>query len=123
MKAFTSKLLAFAVIVCAVTLLISGCATKKFDSNGRVRSYTYAQGLVELGPPDKQAKLSDGKTVAEWIERRSGSGLSIGVGAGSYGSHTAPGVGVSKSVGSSDDHKLTLTFDKDGRLSAWTKNY
>jgi hypothetical protein len=37
-------------------------------------------GLVELGPPDKQAKLSDGKTVAEWITRRSGgSGLSVSI--------------------------------------------
>jgi hypothetical protein len=101
--------------------LLGGCATtKKVDWNNRVGSYTYDQAIVELGPPDKQAKLSDGQTVAEWITRRAGgSGLTIGT--GFYGG--GAGVGVSQSVGSSYDRSLKLTFDTEGRLSNWSKNY
>jgi len=104
-------------------LLLAGCATKKTDWNSRVGSYTYDQAVIDLGPPDKKAKLSDGKTVAEWITHRSGGGgLSIGVGGGSYGRHGGMGVGVSQSVGSgSSDRGLRLIFGTDGKLSSWSK--
>jgi hypothetical protein len=105
----------------ALALVLLGCSTtKKVDWNSRVGLFTYDQAIVELGPPDKQAKLSDGKTVAEWITRRSGgSGLTIGT--GYYGGNA--GVGVSQSVGSGySDRSLKLTFDTDGRLSNWSKH-
>ena len=45
--------------------LTTGCKTApKIDWNSRVGNYTYDQAVAELGPPDKSAKLSDGKTVA-----------------------------------------------------------
>jgi len=125
MKAHTSFKLVFSL--CAVIgllgLSLAGCATQKTDWNSRVGSYTYDQAVAEMGPPDKQTKLSDGKTVAEWITRRSGgSGLSIGVGGGSYGSHSGMGVGVSQSVGSGGgDRGLRLMFDTDGKLNSWSK--
>jgi len=125
MKAQTS--LRYACSLCTVVALfgwlLAGCATKKTDWNGRVGSYTYDQAVTEMGPPDKQTKLSDGKTVAEWITRRSGgSGLSIGVGGGSYGSHGGMGVGVSQSVGSGGGERgLRLVFDMDGKLTSWSK--
>ena len=77
--------------------------------------------MTELGPPDKQAKLSDGRTVAEWITHRSGgSGVSVGTGFFSGGA----GVGVSQSVGSGRSDKiLTLTFGTNNVLAAWSKNY
>jgi len=102
-------------------LALIGCSTtKKADWNARVGSYTYDQAIVELGPPDKQTKISDGKTVAEWITRGSG-GTGLSVGTGFSGSHA--GVGVSQSIGSgSEDRWLRLTFDTNGRLSDWSKN-
>jgi len=105
-------------------LLVAGCnTTKKTDWNNRVGSYTFDQALAEMGPPDKQASLADGKTVTEWITRRSGgSGLSIGVVGGSYGSSSGMGVGVSQSVGSGGgDRVLRLVFDPDGKLTSWSK--
>jgi len=110
----------FALLVPALVLI--GCSTtKKVDWNSRVGSYTYDQAIAELGPPDKQAKLSDGKTVAEWITRRSG-GTGLSIGTGYYGG--GAGVGVSQSVGSGySDRSLKLTFDTDGRLSNWARNY
>jgi hypothetical protein len=77
--------------------------------------------VTELGPPDKQARLSDGKTVAEWITHRSGgSGLSVGT--GFYSGDV--GVGMSHSVGQGyRDKVLNLTFDRDNKLATWSKNY
>ena len=109
-------------LLLSLGLSLVGCSTtKKADWNNRVGSYTYDQAIVELGPPDKQTKISDGKTVAEWVTRRSG-GTGLSVGTGFYGNHT--GVGVSQSIGSgSSDRWLRLTFDTHGRLSDWSKNY
>lgn len=114
----------FYVVVALFGLLVAGCSTtKKVDWNSRVGSYTYDQAVTEMGPPDKQAKLSDGKTVAEWITHRSGGGgLSLGVGGGSYGSHGGMGVGMSQSVGSGGSERgLRLVFDTDGKLTSWSK--
>ena len=106
------------VLVALLSLFLAGCASpKRIDWNGRVGSYTYDQAVADMGPPDKQTKTSDGSTVAEWVTGRSGgSGLSIGTGL--YGS--SGGVGVSQSVGSGSRAPFTrLTFDTNGRLSAW----
>jgi hypothetical protein len=110
------------VALILVTLVIAGCATTRpVDWNSRVGSYTFDQAVTELGPPDKQAKLSDGKTVAEWITRREG-GTSFSVGTGFVGGNT--GVGVGQTVGTGySDRVLTLTFGTNNVLTAWSKNY
>ena len=103
-------------------LVLAGCATApKINWAARVGNYTFDQAVTELGPPDKQAKLSDGKTVAEWITHRNGgSGLSVGT--GFYGGGV--GVGMSHSVGQGyRDRVLNLTFDADNQLASWSKNY
>jgi len=79
-----NKSFAVKIVWLAAALFIAGCATHRVDWDTRVGVYTYNQAVVELGPPDKQAKLTDGQTVAEWISRYS-SGGSVGVGTGFYG--------------------------------------
>ena len=109
-------------VVALVAAFIVGCqTTKPVDWNSRIGNYTFDQAVTELGPPDKQAKLSDGKTVAEWITHRNGgSGLSVGT--GFYGGGV--GVGMSHSVGQGyRDRVLNLTFDADNKLGSWSKNY
>ena len=103
---------------------IAGCkTTPPVDWKARVGTYTFDQAVTDLGPPDKQAKLTDGKTGAKWITHRSG-GTSFGVGTGFYsgGGGSTVGVGVGQSVGNSD-RILTLTFGTNNMLSAWSKNY
>ena len=96
-------------------------STPKVDWNSRIGNYTYNQAVAELGPPDKSAKLSDGKTVAQWI-KHSSSGVSFGLGTGFYGGHG--GVGVGQSVGTGyGDKVLRLIFDPDNKLLEWKKNY
>ena len=110
------------VILALAAVFIAGCATTKpIDWNSRVGSYTFDQAVTELGPPDKQAKLSDGKTVAEWITHREG-GTSFSVGTGFCGGNTGFGVGQTVGTGYSD-RVLTLTFSTNNVLAAWSKNY
>ena len=113
------------VIFALATALITGCkSTPPIDWNSRVGSYTYDQAVTDLGPPDKQAKLTDGKNVCEWItHRHGGSGLSVGTGFYSGGGGIGTGVGVGQSIGSGyPDKILKLTFGTDHKLVAWSKN-
>lgn len=90
------------VALLAVALLVVGCATTgQVDWNKRVGSFTYDQAIVELGPPDKQSKLSDGRTLAEWSSRS----------VGGSGSRSAPVAG---------GRALRLTFGMNGRLADWS---
>lgn len=103
-------------------LASTGCkSTPKIDWNSRVGNYTYDQAVAELGPPDKSAKLSDGKTVADWI-RHSGGGVSFGLGTGYSSGNTGMGVGQSVGTGFSDK-VLRLVFGSDNKLVSWSKNY
>ena len=80
------------ILVLTVTFL-AGCATNPaVNWDSRVGHYTYSQAVAELGPPDRQARLSDGKSVYKWYVQPPGgthfnSGMSYygnnGFGAGS----------------------------------------
>jgi hypothetical protein len=114
-------LIALSMFVAGVVL--TGCkSTPKIDWQSRVGIYTFDQAIAELGPPDKTATLSDGRKVADWVERSRGSGLSFGVGTGF--SSGGVGMGVGQSVGSGGRERvLRLTFDAENRLISWHKNY
>lgn len=104
-----------------LALFIAGCATKpQTDWNSRVGSFTYDQAVIELGPPNAQTTLTDGRRVADWVVGRKGSsGFSLGF--GSYGGNT--GVGVSQGFGTGPQDKiLRLTFSADGNLAEWKRN-
>ena len=110
-------------LLATFALVFGGCSTtKKVDWDSRVGNYTYDQAVTELGPPDKQTTLSDGKLVADWISRRSGGGTSFGIGGGSFGRSGGVGVGVGTSSGYKD-RVLRLTFGPDKKLLSWSKNY
>ena len=51
-------------------ILFAGCVTPKIDWQSRVGHYTYDQAVMEFGPPDKSARLTNGATVADWLTRR-----------------------------------------------------
>ncbi len=104
----------------AAVALFAGCATHRVDWNTRVGNYTFDQSVTELGPPDKQAKLSDGRTVAEWVTRyNSGPAVSIGTGFSRY-----PGsMGVVQTYPANNyESKLRLTFSTNSVLEKWIKD-
>ncbi len=81
--------------------------------------YTFNQAVAELGSPDRQIKLNDGRIASQWITLHGSSDSSSGNGTGvsTYGmaGNTAPLT--------YKDHVLELTFGPDGKLVSWTKNY
>lgn len=56
----------------ATILMLCGCATNRVDWNSRIGNYTFDHAVEELGVPDRQATLTDGSVVAEWLTRRGG---------------------------------------------------
>jgi hypothetical protein len=109
----------FALFTLFSTLLLSGCLGPRVDWNTRIGHYTYDQAVVELGPPDKTAKLSDGHTVAEWISRYSNGGtVSYGMGYNNY----PYGPMIQTTGPSYYERHFRLTFSSDNVLTAWTRN-
>lgn len=102
-----------------MVVMLAGCATHKINWASRVGSYTHDQAILELGPPDKQATLTDDTVVAEWLTRgatlySSGAGYYGYPGwAGYYGGFYPP------YVQTTPNYFLRLTFGPDGRLTAW----
>ena len=96
-------------------LLLAGCkSTPKVDWNSRIGYYTYDQAVMELGPPNAVARLTNGNTVADWVTGQTGGGgWSVGTGVG-----VGPvGVGVGRSLGSSPTLRvLRLVFGPDNKL-------
>ena len=92
-------------------LLLAGCVTPKIDWAARVGNYTYDQAVMEFGPPDKSAKLSDGSTVAEWLTRRG----QVVVAPGTYFGPLTPMYSETYVPA----RFLRLAFDANGRLKTW----
>ena len=104
-------------IVAGLILLLfaAGCATTpKIDWAGRVGNYTYDQAVIELGPPDKQAKLKDNTVVADWLTQR---GYRHATGAFAFGNPWYYGpIHPVYSDYETPNYYLRLTFGPDGKL-------
>jgi hypothetical protein len=106
--------------VCA-GVLAGGCSTGKVNWGCRVGSYTFDQAVLELGPPDKQATLTDGTRVADWMTRSGGvRRVAVGgpYGYGPYGYSALHPAYVEHQV---PDTFLRLIFDPEGNLREWKK--
>jgi hypothetical protein len=121
MKAsLAAKVLSLAVLFFAVAF-IAGCkTTPAVDWNSRVGVYTFNQAVADMGPPAKQSKLSDAKTVDQWITLHGSNGVFTG---GGFNNNNY-GMGAGQTIAQSyKDHVLELTFGPDGKLVSWAKNY
>jgi hypothetical protein len=100
-----------------VTLWLTGCATQRVDWAARVGQYPYEQAVLDMGPPDKHAKLADGTIVAEWLTNRGATYAYSTPGpygpfySGYLNTYTTPG------------RFVRLTFGPDGQLTTWKKLY
>lgn len=96
----------------ATAVFLTACATgPKVDWQSRVGHFTFDQAVVELGPPDKDATLTDGTRVCEWLTARSRSSSYVTGYRGFYSVNDA----------STPDYYLRLTFTADRQLQAWKK--
>jgi hypothetical protein len=108
------------IFLCGATaILFAGCSTQKVNWNARIGNYTMDQAIIDFGPPDKQAKLSDGKTVDEWISHYSSGGY-VGVSTGIYGTPYGGGF-IESSSPTYYESKMQLTFGTNRVLTAWSK--
>jgi len=94
--------------------------TPRVDWNTRVGTFTYDQAVLELGPPDKQTKLTNSQTVAEWISHYS-TGGTMGVGTGIYGGGIGGGYVIQTAPTYRESH-LRLIFGTNNVLAAWSRN-
>jgi len=104
-----------------LVVLLAGCATARVDWRSRLGTYTFDQAVLELGPPDKQAKLSDNPLVAEWLTRRGYSHAQTTLGYGYYPYYYYGPFLPTYIESYSPDYFLRLTFGADGKLKAWKK--
>ena len=109
------------VTLALTVAFLAGCAAPPpINWDSRIGHYTFEQAMAELGAPDRQSRLGDGKTVFKWYIRppvvsHFNSGMSY------YGNND---FGASQTVGSSyNNEMLQLTFDTNGELTAWSKSY
>jgi hypothetical protein len=110
------------VILALAVAFLAGCAaTPPVDWSTRIGNYTYFQAVAELGPPDRQARLSDGKLVCKWFNQTL-TGTRFNGGMSHYGNN---GFGAGQTIGSGgyNTQTLQLTFDTNNSLTAWSKNY
>jgi hypothetical protein len=102
-----------ATLALVLAMIFAGCATHRIDWNSRIGTYNFDQAVTEFGPPDKQAKLSDGRLVAEWISRYY---------TGTTAAYTSyPGGVVIVQPPSTYEDRLRLTFGTNNALTAWSK--
>ncbi len=99
---------------------VAGCMTPKIDWAGRVGNYTFDQAVVELGPPDKQATLTDGSMVADWLTRRGRNAVYTPVGGYTGGPGWAGYTSDTDGPGA-PDFFLRLHFDPNRQLTAGEK--
>jgi hypothetical protein len=121
MKMSSAVKFSLPVTLALTVAFLAGCATRPpIDWDNRIGHYTYDQAMTELGPPDRQSRMSDGKAVFKWYIQppagpRFNSGMSY------YGNN---GFGANQTIGSGfNNEMLQLTFDTDGKLTAWSKSY
>ncbi|HOB31431.1 MAG TPA: hypothetical protein PKH32_00980 [Verrucomicrobiota bacterium] len=96
--------------------LLAGCSTPRINWESRIGTYTYDQAVLELGPPENEAKLQDGTIVADWLWRRG----YVHAYPAYYGAHpywyADP---VVYGYVQSPDRYLRLTFGPDRLLRDW----
>jgi hypothetical protein len=106
----------------AVLLAACGCqTTPRIDWAARLGQYTYDQAVLDFGPPERYAKLSDNTVVAEWLTRRGHHTTYLSGGYyGWYPWYYGPPPPTYIDTYSAD-YFLRLTFGPDGKLAAWKK--
>lgn len=110
------------MLILVLVALVSSCATHRIDWAARVGNYTYDQAVVDIGPPDKQARLTDGTLVADWLTRRAYHDYYPVGGYYSYGHYRYYRPFPPTYLDTySPDYFLRLTFAPDGRLQSWKR--
>jgi hypothetical protein len=119
MKATLSlKLHLLATFVLAAFCFVGCTTTPPADWNSRVGNYTYDEAVKEYGSPTLQTQAPDGKVVVKWVKPGGTGNLNTGM--SYYGS---TGFTAQNAEQANQVRVLQLTFDANGKLAEWSKNY
>jgi len=99
-------------------LVWAGCVTQKIDWSARIGNYTYDQAIMELGPPDKSAKLTDGTVVADWLTHHAQTIVAPEPYFAPPGCYFGPFTPMRTETYLPAQY-LRLTFGADGKLKTW----
>ena len=126
----TNRLNFTLIVSFLAAVFVTGCATTTTaDWNSRVGHYTYAQAVSQLGPPNREVGLSDGKTAFRWFAQPAPSANRVNVGGlnqpSPNNSEMNTGFGSQPVYNNPafNSQYLQLTFDANGVLTAWSQNY
>jgi len=107
-----------------LALWVCGCASNKVNWESRVGRTTYDEIVLEMGPPDKSATLSDGSSICEWVTQR---GRAFATASPTVYAFRRPysygAFGPVVDVTETPDTVIRLTFGQDKHLSGWKKLY
>ena len=105
------------VLCLLMTVVGAGCETYgKADWKARVGQFSWDQAIEELGPPESEAKTSDGSRVASWVISRSRT-YSTAVRGPLFWSWSG------QDVTTTAESHLLLAFNAQGQLKAWKRIY
>jgi hypothetical protein len=102
------------IALALVLVFAAGCATNRIDWDSRLGNYTYDQAILELGPPENTATLSDGTRVGDWLMMRGRSGGGSFFITRGYMMHHIPD-------SDGPDRYVRLTFSPEGRLTSYKR--
>ena len=103
------------ILLPVLLLLCASCPTRTVNWTARVGKLTYEESVVELGPPDKKEKLSDGTIVAEWLTRH---GYAYSVPQSSPYWWNGP---FYPEIETAPNWYLRLIFAPEGKLKEWKR--
>lgn len=106
-----------ALLAVGLAGLMAGCETYgRADWKSRIGQYNWDQALQELGPPESEAKTSDGTRVADWVLSKSRT-YSTAIRGPMFWSWSG------QDVTTTAESHLMLTFAPDGSLRSWKRIY
>ena len=101
----------------AILLLTAGCATTRVDWSSRIGTYSYDEAVLEMGVPERQATLSDGTIVAEWLQYRGTTYVTPSFYSYGYPYRYRYSRFHMYDVDQFPDRYVRLVFDPDGKLN------
>jgi hypothetical protein len=108
----------FLLALLTSSFLIGCASTQAPDWEARIGNYSHDRAVLDLGPPDRSATLSDGTIVSEWTTGRS-AGHVVSLSHGGYYGHRYGSSAHRAYVTAPVEWIIRLTFDPQGNLNDW----
>ena len=116
----SSRKLSWLVVLSLAVAFLAGCASTPTNWDSRVGHYTVDQAKANLGTPASETRLNNGDTKCVWFMHPYAGSAQTGL--QPYNFNTT--MGANPSFGPQlHNQVLTLTFDTNNVLTAWSKNY